>query len=127
MRFGSQVIHFLLTKKKLRRLLLTPKIAKDKKQVIKASGIDHVHFYVKYLKKAIKFYHDVFGFKIYEGEADEGFMIIGNRNIKVYFMENVKMENLHSGGFHHFGFHVHGYEDIKKLLLYSTIQFTESE
>jgi len=113
--------------KKLKELLQTPKFRKEKKRIIKASSIDHVHFYVKDLKISFKFYHDIFGFKIYEGEEDEGFMIIGNKDIKLCLMENANMENLHSGGFYHFGFHVRDYDDVKKLLQQSNVYFTESE
>jgi lactoylglutathione lyase len=113
--------------KKLKRLLQTPKIKKEKKKVIKASSIDHVHFFVSNLDRTLQYYNELFGFKVYEGSLDEGFMIIGNKDIKLYLMENPKIENFHSGGFYHFGFHVLDYDDVKKLLQESNVHFTESE
>lgn len=84
---------------KLKRLLQTPKIAKEKKQVIKTSSIDHVHFYVSDLKRTMNFYKELFGFQVYEGSLEEGFVIIGNKDIKLCLMENAEIEHFHSGGF----------------------------
>ncbi|MBK7637398.1 MAG: VOC family protein [Saprospiraceae bacterium] len=113
--------------KKLERLLQTPKIKKEKKKVIKASSIDHVHFFVSDLKRTLQFYSALFGFKVYEGSLEEGFMIIGNKDIKLCLMENPVIEHFHSGGFYHFGFHIRDYDDVKNLLQQSNVHFTESE
>ncbi|MBK8370410.1 MAG: VOC family protein [Saprospiraceae bacterium] len=113
--------------KKLKQLLQTPKIIKENKKVIRASSIDHVHFYVSDLDKTFQYYSEFFGFKLFEGGFDEGFMIIGNKDIKLCLMENPKIEHFHSGGFYHFGFHVRNYDDVKKLLQESNVHFAESE
>ncbi|MBK7637400.1 MAG: hypothetical protein IPJ13_26280 [Saprospiraceae bacterium] len=44
--------------KQLKRLLQTPKIKKEKKKVIRALSIDHVHFYVSDLERTLQFYND---------------------------------------------------------------------
>ena len=113
--------------KKLLPILQKPKIKKEKKKVIKAFSIDHVHFFVSNLQNTFQFYNSLFGFKIYEGALDEGFMIIGNKGIKLCLMENAVIEHFHSGGFYHFGFHVRDYDGVKKLLQQSNVHFTESE
>ena len=120
-------IAFPFDEKKLKRLLQTPKIKKEKKKVIRALSIDHVHFYVSDLDRTFQYYSDFFGFKLFEGALDEGFMIIGNKDIKLCLMENPKIEHFHSGGFYHFGFHVRNYDDVKKLLQESNVHYTESE
>ncbi len=113
--------------KKLKRLLQTPKIKKEKKKVIRALSIDHVHFFVSDLERTLQFYNEHFGFKVYEGSLEEGFMIIGNNEIKLCLMENPEIDNFHCGGFYHFGFHVRDFDDVKKLLQQSNVHFTESE
>jgi lactoylglutathione lyase len=113
--------------KKLKRLLQTPKIKNDQKKIIKGSSIDHVHFFVSDLDRTLQYYNELFGFKVYEGSLDEGFMIIGNKDIKLCLMENPKIEHFHSGGFCHFGFHVRDYDDVKKLIQDSKLLYTESE
>ncbi|MGB4839356.1 MAG: VOC family protein [Saprospiraceae bacterium] len=89
--------------------------------------MDHVHFFVRDLDRTLQYYNELFGFKIYEGSLDEGFMIIGNEDIKLCLMENPKIEHFHSGGFCHFGFHVRDYDDVKKIIQDSKLLYTESE
>lgn len=111
----------------LKRFMQSPNTKEEKKKIIRTSRIDHVHFYVKDLSRTFHFYNSLFGFDIYEGQVEEGFIIMGNKDIKLCLMENPSIENLHNGGFYHFGFHVRKYEDVKKLLQEVNLQFSESE
>jgi catechol 2,3-dioxygenase-like lactoylglutathione lyase family enzyme len=82
--------------------------------VLYAKSIDHVNFKVKNLEESVKFYKDLFGFKVLQEEnpnkMDAPSKIIGNDTIKLCMYQVPDMSPV--GGIAHFGFNVENFDDI---------------
>jgi len=82
--------------------------------VLYAKSIDHVNFKVKNLEESVKFYNNLFGFKILQEEnpnkMDAPSKIIGNDTIKLCLYQVSDMSP--AGGIAHFGFNVENFDDI---------------
>ncbi|MBP6237616.1 MAG: VOC family protein [Saprospiraceae bacterium] len=118
---------------KLRNLLQNPKFTIENKDevsnlnCIKPTCIDHIHFFIRDPQRTLEFYQNVFGFRLYESDAENGFIILGDENIMLCCIQNSGIENYHTDGFYHFGFHIQDYELTKDILNKSAIFFKESE
>ena len=81
---------------------------------LNATSIDHVNMKVRNLEQSIKFYNNLFGFKIKQNENPNKLgvpsQIIGNDTIKLCMYEMPTMSP--EGGIVHFGFNVENFEDI---------------
>ncbi len=81
---------------------------------LQATSIDHVNMKVRNLEKSVKFYKDLFGFEIKQGEnpnkADLPSKIIGNDSIKLCFYEVPEMSP--EGGIAHFGFNIANFDEV---------------
>ena len=79
-----------------------------------AVSIDHVNMKVRNLKDSLKFYNDLFGFKIKKennpNKSDVPSLIIGNNSIKLCLYEVPDMSP--EGGIGHFGFHVSNFNEV---------------
>lgn len=82
--------------------------------ILDAKSIDHVNFRVKNLEESVKFYKELFGFKVLQEEnpnkIDVPSKIIGNDTIKLCMYEVPDMSP--AGGIAHFGFNIENFEDI---------------
>lgn len=79
-----------------------------------AKSIDHVNMKVKDLNESVRFYQELFGFKVKQEENPNKIgapsKIIGNDKIKLCMYEVPNMSP--EGGIAHFGFNIDNYSEI---------------
>ena len=83
--------------------------------LLKATAIDHINMKVKNLEQSVKFYENLFGFKV---KVDDNFpnklkvpsKIIGNDSVNLCLYEVPDMSP--EGGIGHFGFHIENFEQV---------------
>ena len=68
---------------------------------------------VKNLEESVKFYKELFGFKIKKEQPEDKSKIIGNDFIKLCLYEDSEMKP--EGAIAHFGFHVENFDEIIEI------------
>lgn len=81
---------------------------------LQTDGIDHVNIDVKDLEESVRFYCDLFGFRVLKEQPAEQSKIIGNEAVKLclYEEKGLQLPEQDAPGFNHFGFHVNNFDDV---------------
>ncbi len=80
--------------------------------MLKVKGIDHLNLDVRDLDETVKFYGELFGFRVVKDQPEENSKIIGNENVKLCLYQIDGFDHYEKSGFNHFGFHIENFDDI---------------
>ncbi len=83
--------------------------------ILKTTGIDHLNLEVIDLEETVKFYKDLFGFRVLKEQPEENSKIIGNDKVKLCLYQTGMKDKYVKKGFAHFGLHIDNYDEVLSL------------